>query len=176
MKGFHWLTRRTLVRRVVLTLLCAFPLVWVVLTAYEYVHVTDREKENQRIRTVVGVLLGAVSQAQTPGEARAAVGAIGHVMEEFRKLNAAPNANVLQLLDRSNGQLVYSSDASFNEPLPGAPGQLVDLPMRGRTYCLFKDESARWAVRRRRRTSWAVPSRTGRAPTECSRSMPATSW
>ena len=146
MKWTNWLWRRTLVRRVVLTLLCAYPLVWIVLTAYEYVQVTDQQREDHRLRKLVGVVTAEVSQVHTPDEARAAAAVTGRLVNQFREPGGTPDVIVLQLVDRSNGQLLYSSAAQIKTLLPGETRQLTDLPLNGRMHRLFKDDTARWSV------------------------------
>ena len=146
MKWTNWLWRRTLVRRVVFTLLCAYPLVWIVLTAYEYVQVTDQQKEDHRLRKLVGVVTAEVAQVHTPDEARAAAAVTGRLVNQFREPGGTPDVIVLQLLDRSNGRLLYSSAAQIKTLLPGEARHLTDLPLNGRMHRLLKDDTARWSV------------------------------
>jgi two-component system, OmpR family, sensor histidine kinase QseC len=146
MKG---VLRPTLVRRVILALLIGFVLVWVALITVGCLTLW-RQQEHDRHDYASSpngqwtrLALGPVEE---PTEARAIVAAQDRLMQRDRERSRIPGAAIMQLWDRKERRLLYSSPGNGGQILHGNPNLRTAQVIEARTYQVFEADTPRWSV------------------------------
>jgi two-component system, OmpR family, sensor histidine kinase QseC len=143
------LFRQTLVRRVVLALLLGFPLVWLTLMAVACLQLWRQQQDDGRdfASSPIGIQMRlALNSVEEPAEARAIVAALDRIHRNARQKMKTPGEAVIQLWDREERRLVFSSPAVANDVLHGDPTRRSTQISHGQTFEVFEVDTPRWSV------------------------------
>jgi two-component system sensor histidine kinase QseC len=143
------LLRPTLARRVLLALLASFPLVWLTLTA-RYLFILWQQQEHDRkdfASSWVGLQLRDVlTPVEEPAEVQVVGATIDRLNNGFMRRDNAPGILVIQIRDRREHRLVFSSPAVAHEVLYGSPATRTREVVHGQTLQVFEVDTPRWSV------------------------------
>ncbi len=143
MKLRSLLTRRTLVRRVILALLAASVLVWFALVAFYYWQESSPTAAAARQLQRGEAILAVLSQIEDAAAARQAAILYADLFNSVYQRAGVPEQFVLQLADR-HGQTLYRTPGADSEKLSQA--REARLQMNGTTYQLFRGQSTQWTL------------------------------
>ncbi|MES3024354.1 MAG: ATP-binding protein [Pseudomonadota bacterium] len=139
------LTRRTLSRRVIATLLASFGVVWVVLVAFFYSQETGQRTVDAQQRNRGETVTAALAAIDNVEQARTAMALYSAFFNANLKRNGFPGAFVLQLEDRQGRRLFVSPEGGAAS-LHGVAGKLIDVDANGARFHVFRGDTARWTV------------------------------
>ena len=141
------LFRPTLVRRVVLVLFSAFPVIWLVLLFKQYLEIRLSEDHHDPALAQFGVQVADILSAfEEPAETRAVAVAIDQSAARMRQRNHARRVVLLQVWDRRDRRLVFSSPGAVNQVLRGDPTRQVKQLLQGETYDVFEADTPYWTI------------------------------
>ena len=146
MKNFF---RPTLARRVLLTLLASYPLVCIVLVGVMYLefrHEQPLHVANFTDWPVAAQLRDALATVEEPATARAIGAAIERVDNGARQRGNVPLTVVMQIRDRRDQGMIYSSPLAAEVSLRGNPHRPTYQPVHGQTFQVFELDTPRWSV------------------------------
>lgn len=158
------LFRPTLTRRVLLALVSAFCVAWVVLIAFQYVEVRNREDQSPDLQEAATQLADMLSTINDPAEVRTIVGAIDRAIRNARQRLHIPGTAVLQVWDRSDSHTEFTSSPGVHVSLPTIPGLQTRQVDRGRIYEVIRFDTPRWSVvvaQTRLESDWVLKSLGG---------------
>jgi two-component system sensor histidine kinase QseC len=138
-----WLLQPTLQRRVLLAMSLAFVLVWMALVIRGVYLGTNTEHRDKRIMVLSTLVLEQVSHFEDAAQASAFAGGVARLQNAIYRLDDVPTAMVLFLWDKQ-GKLVYASEESGYEALHASIANTSTATIQGRTYAVYRVESARW--------------------------------
>jgi two-component system, OmpR family, sensor histidine kinase QseC len=141
--------RPSLARRVVLALLAGFLLVWATLVLFGYFTLLRQQEDDRRNFAVspLGIRMGvALAPVEDPSQARAIVAALDRIDSAARQHMRAPFQAAIQVWDRHDRTLVYSSAPVASSILRGNPANLSQQVLNGQTYEVWEADTPRWAV------------------------------
>jgi len=139
----------TLLRRVVLALLAGFPIVWVVLVSFGYVQLRRQWAEDRRdfASTPLAMRLRtAFAPAGDAVEIRAIAAAVERLDNRERQSMSAPIIVVMQILDRHDGRMVYSTPEIADQTLHSRPNVQITEVVHGRTFDVWELDTPRWMI------------------------------
>ena len=146
MKNFF---RPTLARRVVLALLISYPLGWAVLMAIQYVQYRHQQAlmaENFSAWTPALQLQDALATVEDAAAARAIVAALDRMETGLiRRQDLSLNV-VIQVRDRLDHSMLYSSPAVADLSLRGGLHRRTDQLLHGQTFQIFEVDLPRWTI------------------------------
>ena len=157
------LLRPTLVKRMMLTLLAAFALVWLVLMARQLYTATDRQAIDQNLQALGENLLASIAPIDTPGEARAVIAATAALINHSYRSNHVPGALLMELRDTHGTRLFWSPEGG-QASLRGTPGRISAGVINGQQYRLYQGSSTRWSLlvaAPEMRTGWIIGALSG---------------
>jgi len=88
----------------------------------------------------------ALDGIEDPAQARSVAAAMDRIAGRQRERGHFPIKVVLQVRDRREQQLVYSTPAGAGEVLRGNPASRTEQVLGGQTYQVFEVDTSRWAV------------------------------
>jgi len=132
-------------RRVSLTVLAAFVLVWLVLLAFLYRASTNNSEVDGYQRTRGEILLTTLAKIDNTEQARYAISLYSDLVQESFRRTDVPGRFFVQLNDSQGHQLYISPDAG-DANLRGDPDQLIDIPWRGSWLHVYRGDTPRWTV------------------------------
>lgn len=138
--------RQTLLRRVVLALLIAFSIAWLVLILFQYAEVRFRESANPALREAAAQVADVLTGVDVPSEARIIGAAIDHSIVRARQRLHIPGAVLLQIWDREDRSLVFSSPAAAGVMLQGDPAKQARQLLHGANYQVVELDTSRWSI------------------------------
>ena len=139
------LLRPTLARRLVLTLLMAFGVVWVVLVAFYYWQETGQATVDREQRIRGEIVTAALAKLDDPGQARAAIAIYSDFFNSGLRHAGVPGHLLMQLEDRQ-GRRLFMSPEGGAASLRGVYGQLSDQTLNRERYRVFRGDTPRWTV------------------------------
>ncbi len=139
--------RRTLVRRVSVALILVFAALYLVLTAYAIVTLRSSEQDGQYLRMEAEATLRALGEVSQPGEARAVALSVEALSNAYRGFQQAPGTVLVQVWDRHESQMVYSTPQAGSALLPGTPNGHTQQVIGGSSYGMFQGDTPRWSLR-----------------------------
>jgi pimeloyl-ACP methyl ester carboxylesterase len=145
MNNLAQILRPTLVRRVMLTLLCTAALAWVVLLAYYYQRETGQHAVDAFQRDRAGALSAALAKIAPPEQARTAAAFAADLLNSSSRQAGRPQPILLQLEDLQ-GRRLYPPPESTAAVLHGEPGRFVEQQLHGANYHVLRIDSARWRL------------------------------
>lgn len=139
------LLRPTLARRLVLTLLMAFGVIWIVLIAFYYWQETGQAniERDQRVRG--DIVTAALAKADNAEQARAAIALYSELFNHGLRHAGAPGYFLMQLEDRQGRRLFMSPEGGATS-LRGIAGKVSDQLVNGQRYRVYRGETAKWTV------------------------------
>jgi two-component system sensor histidine kinase QseC len=143
------LFRASLARRVVMALLIGLLLVWPTFIVVDYLQFLRGQELARRNfgATIDGSqMLAALATVENPEQVRAIAAALDRMHSRSRRRQHFPNALVMQVWDRRDAHLVYSSPAVADVSLRREPAFRTDQVLNGATYQIFEADSPRWSV------------------------------
>ena len=140
------LLRQTLLRRVVLALLIAFSIAWVVLILFQYAEVRFQESANPALHDAAAQVADVLTGVDDPSEARIISAAIDHSIARARQRRQIPGAVLLQVWEREDRSLVFSSPAAAGAVLQGDPARQTRQVLHGDSYEVVKLDTSRWSI------------------------------
>jgi signal transduction histidine kinase len=117
-----------------------------VLIAFEYVEVRIQEDSNPGLQQAAAQLADMLSTINDPVEAGTMVAAFGRAIRNARQRLHVPGTAVLQVWDRSDSQIVFSSSPEAGVSLPTMPGHQARQVDHGRIYEVLRLDTPRWSV------------------------------
>ncbi len=141
----HPLTRKTLLRRVVLALLAAFLLVWLVLGAVQFLIASNQSNTDEGIREAATGLSEALAPITSPVEARAISEATSRQINAFYRRQEVPAAMLIQLQDEQ-GQILFLSSNAGGIALKAELTHMTSLHIKGRLFRAFACKAGRWQI------------------------------
>ncbi len=135
----------SLVRRVMLSLLGAFVLVWVVLLAFEYWQDSDYAVLDRKLAAITRGLVADLGDIADPAEARGTVAGLERTLNRSYRDDAVPATMVVQLQDAA-GHRVYASSPWAGAIAAAHPGASRLERPGARALRLFRVDGARWSV------------------------------
>jgi two-component system sensor histidine kinase QseC len=141
--------RPTLARRVVLALLISYPLVWAVLISViyvEYRHQQAQDIGNFAEWPVALQLQDALATVAEPAAVRAIVAAVERIDNGLRQRGKVPLTVVMQIRDRRDRSMIYSSPSAADLSLRGDLHRPIYQLVRGQTFQVFEVDTPRWSV------------------------------
>jgi two-component system, OmpR family, sensor histidine kinase QseC len=146
MKNFF---RPTLARRVVLALLASYPLVWAVLLCVlylEYRHAQVHKFANFAEWPVAVRLRDALATVEEPAAARAIGAAVERIDNGERQRQNVQLTVVMQIRDRRDQSVIYSSPRAADSFLLGDPHRPIYQLVHRQTFQVFELDTPRWSV------------------------------
>jgi signal transduction histidine kinase len=141
-----WLFRRSLVRRVALSLLIAFTLAWLAVVVYLYVSFRLTMHTDSGVVLLGRELNITLADVEREDVAVATVKALSRQINAMRASEAELPGEVAFMLQDHDGKLLYASPQIAGHALHGEPGRMVDVVLKGQRYWLYEGRSARWTV------------------------------
>jgi two-component system, OmpR family, sensor histidine kinase QseC len=146
MKNF---LRPTLARRVVLALLLSYPLVCAALIGVLYLEYEHRQvyrNANFAEWPVALELRDALATVEEPAAACAVGAAMERVENGARARGNVPQTVVIQIRDRRDQGVIYSSPRAAASFLLGDPHRPINQLVHGQTFQVFEFDTPRWSV------------------------------
>lgn len=137
--------RPTLARRIVLSLLVAFALVWLALMAREFYKSTDQREFDGKLQALGDSLLASVSAIENPGEARAIIAATATLVNDSYRNNHLHGYVLMELKDAQGRRLFFSPEGG-QASLHGATGIINSGTAMGMQYRVYQGENRRWSL------------------------------
>lgn len=138
--------RPTLARRMLFALLLAFCVVWLVLIAFQYVEVRIQEGASLGLQQAGTQVADILSSVDDPAEARIIVAAIDRAIRNARQRVHIPGTVLMQLWERNDSHLVFSSSRAVDVRLPPTPGHQSTQVDHGRIYEVVRSDTPRWSI------------------------------
>ena len=145
MMSLAHLFRPTLARRLVVTLLMAFGVIWVVLIAFYYWQETGRAaiERDQRVRG--DIVTATLRKFDNPEQARAAIAIYSDFFNGRLRHEAVPGNFLMQLEDRQ-GRRLFMSPEGGAASLRGLSGKSTEQVVNGQRYQVYRGETEKWTV------------------------------
>ena len=143
------LFRPTLARRVVLAVLISYPIVWAVLMAVQYVQYRQEQAHNAASFSTWPVALqlqDALATVEEPAVARAIVAALDRMEAGLIRRQGLSLTVVIQVRDRLDHSMIYSSPAVADLSLRGGLRRRTDQLLHGQTFQVFEVDMPRWTI------------------------------
>ena len=143
------LLRPSLVRRVVIALMIGILLSWAAFVGLNFLRLQGQQQDDSRnfAASPIGVqMVDALDGVDDPAQARSIAAAIDRIASKQRERGHFPLKVVLQVRDRSEQHLVYSSPAAAGEVLYGNPASRSEQILGGQTYQVFEVDTSHWSV------------------------------
>ena len=163
------LLRPSLVRRVVLALLIGILLAWAAFVAVNFLRIQGQQEDDRRnfaASPVAVQMVDALDGVEDAAQAETISAAMDRIASRQRESRHAPIKVVMQIWDRRDRRLVYSSPAAAGEVLHGNPALRSEQLLNGQTYQVFEVDTLRWSVLWARTlidTSWVLKTISGEA-------------
>ncbi|WP_432726578.1 sensor histidine kinase [Variovorax sp. W6] len=141
-----WLFRRSLVRRVALSLLLAFSLAWVALVVYMFVSFSMSMNTDSNVVRAGREINAALAVIENEDVAAGVLDGTGRIINELRRQEGGLPGNVVFQLKTREGRLLYVSPEVEGLALRGENDKMVDVTLGGQRYWLYEGSSARWQV------------------------------
>ena len=143
------LLRPTLVRRIVLALLIGFPLAWVVLISRALLTMRQQQETIRKdfAASPVGLQIqDALSTVDDPAEARIVGAALDRIYDGPLWRDNAPIREVLQIRDRHDHHLVFSSPPVADQALYNNSTLRTTELVHGKPFLVMEVDTPRWSV------------------------------
>jgi two-component system sensor histidine kinase QseC len=143
------LIRRSLVRRVVIALLTGILLAWAAFVGVNFLRIQGQQEADRRNFSVSPVaiqIVDALDGVEDAAQAQAIAAAQDRIASRERARGHFPIKAVMQVWDRRERSLVYSSAAAAGEALHGNPASRTEQVLHGQTYQVFEVDTSRWSV------------------------------
>ena len=141
-----WLFRRSLVRRVALSLMLAFALAWGVLVVYMYLSFSWTMNTDSNVVRAGREINAGLAGIENEDVAAGVMDTMGRIINELRRSEGGLPGNVVFQLKNREGRLLYVSPEIKGLALRGEPDKMVDVTLGGQRYWLYEGSSARWQV------------------------------
>jgi two-component system, OmpR family, sensor histidine kinase QseC len=141
--------RPSLVRRVVIALMVGILLSWAAFVGLNFWRLQAQQQDDKRnfaASPFAVQLVDALNGVDDAAQARAVVAAMDRIASKQRERGYVPIKVVMQLRDRRDQQLLYSTPAGAVDVLHGNPAERTEQVLRGETYQVFEVDTSRWAV------------------------------
>jgi two-component system, OmpR family, sensor histidine kinase QseC len=172
------LLRPSLVRRVVLALLIGILLAWAAFVAVNFLRIQaqqEDDRQNFAASPVAVQMVDALDGVEDAAQAGSISAAMDRIASSQRESRHAPIKVVMQIWDRRDRRLVYSSPAAAGEVLHGNPASRSKQFLNGQTYQVFEVDTLRWSVLWARTlidTPWLLKTISGEAMTNIAVAIP----
>jgi signal transduction histidine kinase len=143
------LFRPTLVRRVVLTLLLGFPLTWVVIVSIRVSQLHQQWQDDDHdfgSTPIAANLRAAFSPVEQPEQVRTIAAELDRIRSVGERRTPAPIRIGLQILDRRNHGVVYTSPVIAGAVLQANVHHKTSNVVSGRPYDVYETDTDRWVV------------------------------
>ncbi|WP_418128993.1 ATP-binding protein [Variovorax sp. 375MFSha3.1] len=141
-----WLLRRSLVRRVALSVLIAFSLAWGALVIYMFMSFSMNMNTDSSVARAGREINTALAGIESDEVAAGVMDAMGRIINELRRLEGDLPGNVVFQLKNHEGRLLYVSPEVEGLVLSGEHDKMVDVTLGGQRYWLYEGSSERWRV------------------------------
>jgi signal transduction histidine kinase len=154
---------------VVLALLIGILLAWAAFVAVNFLRIQAQQEDDRRnfaASSVAVQMVDALDGVEEAAQAGTIAAAMDRVASRQRKSRHAPIKVVMQIWDRRERRLVYSSPAAAGEVLHGNPALRSEQFLNGQTYQVFEVDTLRWSVLWARTlidTPWVLKTISGEA-------------
>jgi signal transduction histidine kinase len=141
--------RPSLARRVVIALMIGILLSWAAFVGVNFWRLQaqqEDDKQNFSASPFAVQLVDALQGVEDTALARAVAAAMDRISSKQRERGHFPIKVVMQVRDRRDQQLVYSTPAGAGEVLRGDPAVRTEQVLGGEIYQVFEVDTSRWAV------------------------------
>lgn len=124
-------------------------LAWAAFVGVTFLQLQAQQKDDKRnfAASPIGVqMVDALDGVKDPAQARSVAGAMDRIASRQRERGHVPIKVVMQVWDRREQQLVYSSPAAADEILHGDPASRSEQVLGGQTYQVFEVDTSRWSI------------------------------
>jgi signal transduction histidine kinase len=156
------LFRPSLARRVVIALLIGILLSWAAFVALNFWRLQAQQQDDKQnyAASPIGVqMVDALDGVEDAAPAGAIAAAFDRIASRQRDRGHVPTKVVMQVWDRREQRLVYSSPATAGVVLHGNPASRSEQVLGGQTYQVFEVDTDRWSMLWARTlidTSWVL--------------------
>jgi two-component system sensor histidine kinase QseC len=143
------LLRPSLTRRLVLALLLGVLFAWAAFVGKNFLQLQaqqEQDKRNFAASDVAVQMADALDGVEDTAQARGIAAALDRIASRERERGHFPITAVMQIWDRREWRLVYSSPAIAEEVLHGNPALRSEQLLHGQTYQVFRVDTPRWSV------------------------------
>jgi signal transduction histidine kinase len=143
------LLRPSLARRVVIALIIGILLSWAAFVGFNFWQLQAQQQNDQRnfaASPFAVQLVDALNGVDDAAQARAIVAAMDRIAGKQRERGHVPIKVVMQVRDRGDQQLLYSTPTGALDVLRGNPAERTEQILGGETYQVFEVDTSRWAV------------------------------
>ncbi|WP_028101179.1 sensor histidine kinase [Pseudoduganella violaceinigra] len=154
--------RPTLARRIVLSLLIAFGLVWITLMARQFYTATDQQAFDSNLQALGDSLFASISSVESDGEARAIAASTSTLVNDSYRNNRVQGALLIGL-SNADGERLFISPEGGQAKLKGMPGMVGGATIGGQRFRVYLRQDKRWSltVAAPQQDSWWILSRMG---------------
>jgi two-component system sensor histidine kinase QseC len=137
-------------------------LAWGAFVGLNFLRLQAQQQDDKRdfAASPIGVqMVDALDGVDDAAQARSVAAAMDRIASRQRERGHFPIKVVMQVWDRREQQLVYSSAAAAGEVLHGNPASRSEQILGGQTYQVFEVDTSRWSVLWARTlidTSWVL--------------------
>ena len=146
MKG---LLRPSLVRRVVIALMIGILLSWAAFVGFNFWRLQAQQQDDRRnfaASPFAVQMADALDGIEDPAQAGSVAAAMDRISSRQRERGHFPIKVVMQVRDRRDQHLAYSTPAGVDDVLHGNPAERTEQILGGETYQVFEVDTSRWAV------------------------------
>ena len=139
----------SLVRRVVVALMMGILLAWVAFVGLSFLRIQAQQEDDRKnfpVSAVAVQMIDALDGVQDSTQAGAIAAAFHRIASRQRERRRFPGNAVMQVWDRREQHLVYSSPAVAGDVLRGNPSSRSDQVLHGQPYQVFEVDTNRWSV------------------------------
>lgn len=141
-----WLFKRSLVRRVALSLLLAFTLAWVALVAHMYISFRMTMSTNSGVVRVGRELNSVLAGIEREDLAVSVVNTMAKMLNALRREEGELPGTIVLMLRNREGKEIHASPEIAGLTVRGEPEKMVDVTLNGQRYWLYEGRNARWSV------------------------------
>lgn len=141
----HWV-RPTIGQRVLLALLAAFFLVWAMLVLYFYIQFRQALAVDQGLKKFGRALTASLLEVKDEAEAVTVMKAAATQFDTLRISGNPGGSTLMQLRDRRDGRLIYTSPNLGARQLEGPLARVIEADLQGSPYWVYGSEAGRWTL------------------------------
>lgn len=141
-----WLFKRSLVRRVALSLLFAFTLAWAALIAFLYIEFSMNMSTDSSVVRAGRQLNAVLADIEKEDVAVAVTDSMAKLINELRRGEGNLPGEVVFMLKDHAGRMLYVSPQIAGHALKGEHDRMVDIKLGSQSYWLYEGSNAHWKL------------------------------
>ena len=141
--------RPSLARRVVIALMIGILLSWAAFVCLNFWRLQAQQQDDKRnfaASPFAVQMADALDGIEDPAQAGSVAATMDRISSRQRERGHFPIKVMMQVRDRRDQHLVYSTPAGVGDVLHGNPAERTEQFLRGETYQVFEVDTSRWAI------------------------------